>query len=174
MKKINIYLVANEQELIKDEKEISNFIRDLNDKYEEYNIYFKLVTDENVEEIKKAEIQNSELFFILFYKEIDNNTINKFNIAYQSFKNTKMPKISTYVKKSEEQAGQSVINFMQKLDQELGHYYNIYENIDTIKLNIILHLQALGLKVRQRKKRRWKIIYRRKRNNVIRKNTYNF
>ena len=85
-----------------------------------------------------------------------------------------MPKISTYVKKSEEQAGQSVINFMQKLDQELGHYYNIYENIDTIKLNIILHLQALGLKVRQSKKRRWKIIYRRKRNNVIRKNTYNF
>ena len=26
--------------------------------------------------------------------------------------------------------------FFKKLDEELGHYYNIYENIDTIKLNV--------------------------------------
>ena len=29
MKKVNIYFVANEKELLPDEKEISNFIRDL-------------------------------------------------------------------------------------------------------------------------------------------------
>ena len=34
---------------------------------------------------------------------------------------------------------------MKKLDEELGHYYNSYENIDTVKLNIVLHLKTLGL-----------------------------
>lgn len=145
MKKVNIYFVANEKELLPDEKEISNFIRDLNDKYEDNDIYFQLITDENVQELKEEDIKNSELFFILFCKEIEENTIQKFNIAYENFKNCQNPKISTYVKKSNEPAGKTVITFMQKLDEELGHYYNIYENIDTIKLNIVLRLKTLGL-----------------------------
>ena len=40
MKKIIIYLVAEEIALLQDKREISNFIRDLNDKYEDYGIYF--------------------------------------------------------------------------------------------------------------------------------------
>lgn len=144
MKKVNIYLVANENELNQDKKEIGNFIRDLNDKYEEFNIYFKLNTD-NDEIINKEEIKNSELFFILFCKEIDDETIEKFNIAYDSFKNSKNPKISTYIKKSDDNPGKTVIDFMQKLDKEIGHYYNNYDSIDTIKLNLILKLKTLGL-----------------------------
>ena len=68
MKKINIYLIANERELLQDEREIGNFIRDLNDKYEEYNIYFKLILDEP--KIDGEEIQSSELFFIIFQSKI--------------------------------------------------------------------------------------------------------
>ena len=112
MKKVNIYFVANEKELLPDEKEISNFIRDLNDKYEDNDIYFQLITDENVQELKEEDIKNSELFFILFCKEIEENTIQKFNIAYENFKNCQNPKISTYVKKSNEPAGKTVITFM--------------------------------------------------------------
>ena len=143
MKKINIYLIANERELLQDEREIGNFIRDLNDKYEEYNIYFKLILDEP--KIDGEEIQSSELFFIIFQKEIDEKSINKFDIAYKNFVEYKHPKISTYIKKTNDTIGQSVIEFMKKLDEELGHYYNSYENIDTVKLNIVLHLKTLGL-----------------------------
>ena len=143
MKKITIYLVASEEELVQDEKEISNFIRDLNNKYEEYNIYFKLITD--VSKIDEKEIQSSELFFIIFQKEIDEKSIKQFDIAYQNFIKNKQPKISTYMKKTNIEIGQSVKEFMKKLDEELGHYYNCYENIDTVKLNIILHLKTLGL-----------------------------
>ena len=143
MKKINIYLIANEKELLQDEREIGNFIRDLNDKYEEYNIYFKLILDEP--KIDGEEIQSSELFFIIFQKEIDEKSINKFDIAYKNFVEYKHPKISTYIKKTNDTIGQSVIEFMKKLDEELGHYYNSYENIDTVKLNIVLHLKTLGL-----------------------------
>ena len=143
MKKINIYLIADEKELLKDEKEISNFIRDLNDKYEEYNIYLKLIANES--EIKEKEIQSSELFFIIFQKEINKDSMKQFDIAYKSFMLNKQPKISTYIKKTDNAIGQSVIEFMKKLDEELGHYYNSYENIDTVKLNIVLHLKTLGL-----------------------------
>ena len=144
MKKINIYLVTNEDEVEQDRKEIGNFIRDLNDKYEEYNVYFKLTTSNN-EEINNKDIENSELFFIIFCKEIDKITIEKFNIAYDSFKNNKNPKISTYIKKTEGNPGETVISFMEKLDKEIGHYYNNYDSIDTIKLNLVLKLKTLGL-----------------------------
>lgn len=116
MKKIKIYFVANEKDLIQDEKEISNFIRDLNDKYEDYHVYFKLITDEDTEEINEPEIKDSELFFIIFSKNIDKNTINKFDIAYQNFKVNKFPKISTYIKSTNEEVGKTVTEFLNRLD----------------------------------------------------------
>ena len=45
------------EELIEDEKEISNFIGDLNNKYEDNNLYFKLITDDNAPEINEEEIK---------------------------------------------------------------------------------------------------------------------
>ena len=39
------------------------------------------------------------------------------------------------------------MNFLNYLDEKLGHYYNKYENIDSVKLNFILQLKALGLEL---------------------------
>ena len=145
MKKIIIYLVAEEIALLQDKREISNFIRDLNDKYEDYGIYFKLMISDNIGIIQEDEIKQSEFFFILFYKEASKTAIDKFNVAYENFKKYKNPKIATYIKKDSNLLGDSMKEFAKKLDEELGHYYNIYENIDTIKLNVILQLNSLGL-----------------------------
>ena len=99
MKKIIIYLVAEEIALLQDKREISNFIRDLNDKYEDYGIYFKLMISDNIGIIQEDEIKQSEFFFILFYKEASKTAIDKFNVAYENFKKYKNPKIATYIKK---------------------------------------------------------------------------
>ena len=145
MKKIIIYLVAEEIALLQDKREISNFIRDLNDKYEDYGIYFKLMISDNIGIIQEEEIKQSEFFFILFYKEASKTAIDKFNVAYENFKKYKNPKIATYIKKDSNPLHDSMKEFAKKLDEELGHYYNIYENIDTIKLNVILQLNSLWL-----------------------------
>lgn len=144
MRKIKIYILANEKELENDEKELSNFIRDLNDKYESQDVYFQLIADEDINYFNPQEIEQSDLFFILFYHEIKENTIRKFHLAYDNFMKCKSPKISTYFKKSTNGTTQTVLDFMKELDSELGHYYNVYENIDSIKLNLVLRLNSLG------------------------------
>lgn len=146
MKKINICLVTGNNELLADKKELSNFIRDLNDKYEDLGIYFKVMTNEDKLPINEENIKKSELFLVLLGTHIDNEILQEFEIAYQEFKNQKFPKIATYIKNTNNLKDQDLMLFMKHLDQELGHYYNIYENIDTIKLNMILQLKTLGLK----------------------------
>ena len=98
MKKINICLVTGNNELLADKKELSNFIRDLNDKYEDMGIYFKVMTNEDKLPINEENIKKSELFLVLLGTHIDNEILQEFEIAYQEFKNQKFPKIATYIK----------------------------------------------------------------------------
>ncbi len=145
MKKINIFLSA-EEEILKNEKiELSNFIRDLNDKYEKYDIYFRLLTGDNEKSVEEQGIGNCELFFILFCKSLSQKTISKFQFAYDNFKKHDIPKILTYIKLTDNKPDTSILDFMKHLDKDLGHYYSTYENIDTVKLNILFSLRALNL-----------------------------
>lgn len=141
MKKIKIVLVISEEELKNDKNEISNFIRNLNDIYEDYNVYIRLITDEK--ELKEDELKESDLFLILVQSNMNKKSNLNFKLAYNNFKNNLNPKISTYIKKTDN-VNQTVIDFMKYLDEDLGHFYTNYENIDTIKLNIAMQLQTLG------------------------------
>jgi len=149
MEKIKIFLAIGEKDLINDKNEIGNFIRNLNDTYEDFGIYFQLITDDVTEFIEADKIKECQLFFILFNNDLSNKALEEFNIAYDCFVNNTNPKIATYVKttaSSSNELQQSVLDFMKRLDEELGHYYNQYENIDTVKLNIVMQLQAFGFK----------------------------
>lgn len=138
MQKINLFLAVSD-ELEKDKLELSNFIRDLNEWFEDYGIYFKLITD------KDAEILNSKMFITMCSSSINEQLKNRFDMALQSFRQTQFPKISTYFKKDTELKDERMETFLKYLGDELGHYYNFYENIDTIKLNILLQIKNLDL-----------------------------
>lgn len=146
MEKIKIFLALGEDGLIDEKNQIGNFIRNLNDIYEDYDIYFRLVTNEQLGDTEEEKIKDSQLFFLLFEKSINEKAISEFNMAYKNFINDKSPKIATYIKKNDAGVEQNAYEFMKRLDEELGHYYNQYENVDTVKLNIIMQLQALGIK----------------------------
>lgn len=141
MKKINIILIISEEELNNDKNEISNFIRNLNDIYEDYNVYIRLITKQ--EELTDEDLKESDLFLILIQNNMSNESSINFELAYNKFKENFNPKISTYMKKSDN-VNQTVINFMKHLDENLGHFYTNYENTDTIKLNLAMQLQSLG------------------------------
>lgn len=148
MKKINIFLATTEESLENDKKELGNFIRDLNDKFENYDVYFKLTNASSNMQNLSEEIQKSELFIVIFSSKISNETIEEFNIAYQTFLKNKTPKITTYIKNNSHK-DESITNFLNKLNEELGHYYNSYDTIDTIKLNVVLSLKQLGIELRE-------------------------
>ena len=148
MKKINIFLATTEESLENDKKELGNFIRDLNDKFENYDVYFKLTNASSNMQNLSEEIQKSELFIVIFSSKISNETIEEFNIAYQTFLKNKTPKITTYIK-NDSHKDESITNFLNKLNEELGHYYNSYDTIDTIKLNVVLSLKQLGIELRE-------------------------
>lgn len=148
MKKINIFLATTEESLENDKKELGNFIRDLNDKFENYDVYFKLINASSNMQDLSEEIKKSELFIVIFSSKISNETIEEFNIAYQTFLKNKTPKITTYIK-NDSHKDESITNFLNKLNEELGHYYNSYDTIDTIKLNVVLSLKQLGIELRE-------------------------
>lgn len=143
MQKIKMILVISEENLKNDKNEISNFIRNLNDIYEDYGVYIRLITDEK--ELNEEDLNDSDLFLILVQSDMDQKSTQKFNQAYTKFKEYHNPKIATYIKQTDN-VNQTVLDFMKYLDEELGHFYTNYNNIDTIKLNIAMQLQSLGFK----------------------------
>ncbi len=156
MKKIKIFLASSITELKIDRLEVGDFIRQLNDIYFDRGVQFFLI---NCEDYDKAiavggkqsqfddEIRDSELCFFLFFKKVGDYTRHEFEVALDAFRNTKKPKIVTYFKyvTSPEEATEEVKTFMHMLDGEIKHYYNIYQNIDTLKLGILMQIKLMGL-----------------------------
>ncbi|MCL2063389.1 MAG: tetratricopeptide repeat protein [Candidatus Cloacimonetes bacterium] len=147
MKKIKLFLTSSLDKLEKDIQEFGAFIDSLNDNYQRLGIYFYLnISGENdpAEDLKAA--ANSELFYIIFHDEPQEKAKAEFEAAYNAFINKKTPKICTYYKKLDnKKQNKTVINFMEKLRNELGHYDSSYTHLDTLKLNLILQLKTLGL-----------------------------
>jgi tetratricopeptide (TPR) repeat protein len=146
-KKIKLFLTSSFQGLEKDVTELSAFVGDLNDRYESQGIYFSLHVSgqgEMKEDIEAAE--NSELFYIIFHDEPQDRAKAEFEAAYTAFREKKTPKILTYYKQFEgDSPRQSALAFMDKLRNELEHFNSKYTHMDTIKLNVVLQLKALGL-----------------------------
>ena len=64
----------------------------------------------------------------------------------KSFQKNAKPKIITYFKiLDSESPSDDVLRFMERLDKEIGHYYNIYEHVDTLKLGMIMQIKLMGL-----------------------------
>lgn len=149
MKKINIFIALGENDVKDDKNEISSFIGHLNEKFEDRDLFIKLITDDDIrksiKESSEEDIKKSEIFFILFGNDIKEKAIEEFNIAYNKFKKDSNPKIVTFFKKKKSQK-ESVKEFLEKLSGKLGHYYNEYKHIDSIKLEIVEQLDSLGFK----------------------------
>ena len=139
MKIINLFLSIGNDTLAKEKEELGNFIRELNDRYENADIYIKMNADDS-----KRKIKDNDFYMIIAENDISIESTDKFKEAFDSFKKNKKPKITSYIKKNNKENSERLTSFLNYLDQEIGHYYNVYENLDTIKLNILLTLRALG------------------------------
>ena len=156
MKYIKLFIASSIIEFAQERASLSDFIRSLNDIYVPRGIYFQLTICEDLsnavaKDRKQAEynqtIRESQYFYILFGRGSDRAddaiyTIEEFNTALDQFRKAGAPKIYTYFRQlpEGESASKNVRDFMNRLDQEIGHYYSTFGNVDTIKLNMLLEL----------------------------------
>ena len=156
MKYIKLFIASSIIEFAQERASLSDFIRSLNDIYVPRGIYFQLTICEDLsnavaKDRKQAEynqtIRESQYFYILFGRGSDRAddaiyTIEEFDTALDQFRKAGAPKIYTYFRQlpEGESASKNVRDFMNRLDQEIGHYYSTFGNVDTIKLNMLLEL----------------------------------
>ncbi len=154
MNYIKIYF-ALPDELAKERDELADYIRSLNDFYHERDIFFEVnfggdpfddllsVSDEDSdEENQREDIRESNYFYLIFGCHDDEGIREKFDVALEEFGKNGTPKIYTYFKKLPEgvETEQGIKDFIDRLDQAIGHYYSQFVHIDSVKLNILLEL----------------------------------
>ena len=157
MTTIHIFLGSSLDELHLDRMEIGNYVRKLNDIYRDRDVYIKLYEceDENAAMVKgrkqeeyNEEIRQSDIFLVLFYNKAGQYTIEEFHEAYKQFQKTGAPAILTCFRQGEGYAPeQSVLEFMDDLGEQLGHYFKRYTHIDSVKLTLLLQMKLMKLDV---------------------------
>ena len=156
MKYIKLFIASSIVEFAQERASLSDFIRSLNDIYVPRGIYFQLTICEDfsnavAKDRKQAEynqtIREAQYFYILFGRGSDRADdaiypIEEFDTALNQFRKAGAPKIYTYFRQlpEGESASKNIRDFMNRLDQEIGHYYSTFGNVDTIKLNMLLEL----------------------------------
>ena len=156
MKVIKIFLASSIEDLALDRLHVGAFFNQLNNIYRKRDIGFELIMCEDYDNSialggkqkeYDREIRESELVFFLFFRKVGDYTKHEFEVAMEAFKDRKKPKIITYFKDvtSVDEAAQEVQAFMQLLDREIGHYYNTYGHVDTLKLGILMQIKLLQL-----------------------------
>lgn len=151
MKKIHVFLASSINDLSRERAELGDYFRSLNDRFVDQGIYFQLhkcedISDEIAATRKQDEyneiIRNSDYFYVLFYHHAGQYTVEEFNVALDEFRSSGKPKITTFFHElsDEEVADESVKGFMERLENEIQHYYNIFSSIDTVKLKILMEL----------------------------------
>ena len=152
MKNIKIFLVPSSDAVECDMTEVRDFFRQLNEMYFDSGINFSIL---NANEMTKNELKehvaDSDLSFFLFFKDVSADMRSCFDIFFESFKNTDKPKIVTYFKYTESpnDMTDAVREFSQMLGNELKHYYNNYNSIDTLKLGILMQIKVMRLDASQ-------------------------
>ena len=152
MKNIKIFLVPSSDAVECDMTEVRNFFRQLNDMYFDSGINFSILNaNEMTEDELKEHVADSDLSFFLFFEDVSAYMHSCFDIFFESFKKTDKPKIVTYFKYTESpnDMTEAVREFSQMLGNELRHYYNNYNSIDTLKLGILMQIKVMRLDASQ-------------------------
>ena len=152
MKNIKIFLVPSSDAVMGDMTEVRDFFRQLNEMYFDSGINFSILNaNEMTENELNEHVADSDLSFFLFFEDVSDYMRSCFDIFFESFKKTDKPKIVTYFKYTESpnDMTDAVRKFSQMLGNELRHYYNNYNSIDTLKLGILMQIKVMRLDASQ-------------------------
>lgn len=157
MTTIHIFLGSSLEELRLDREALGNYVRKLNDIYMDRGVYIRLyeceyenaaMVDGRKQEEYNEEIRHSDIFLVLLYNKAGEYTVEEFKTAYKQFQAAGAPAILTCFRQDEGYAPeQSVLDFVNALDEQLGHYFKKYTHIDSVKLLLLLQMKLMHLDV---------------------------
>ncbi len=150
MKKIKIFLASALNELSEQRNELARFILGVNNHLIDEDFYVDLQLCEELDpafvlsrkqDEYNAYIQNADYVFFLFLSHVGQYTKEEFEIAYAHFQQHQTPHILTYFYREHVaditcESGQ----FAEELSEKYGHYYCICNNLETIKLALLLQI----------------------------------
>ena len=159
LKEVKFFLSVGEDDELKAESlQLGAYFRQLNDTYVRRGIYFRLFfwrggEDGYCEAGRRVdagrEAADSEIALFLFFRSVPEGAKQELDAAYEHFKQDKTkPKILTFFRRAEgEDAYDEVKALLTHIGADIKHYYNLYEQVDSIKLAIATHIGKLGLDI---------------------------
>ncbi|MDR3193980.1 MAG: tetratricopeptide repeat protein, partial [Tannerella sp.] len=145
--------MASSRELEGDRAIFGNLVRRMNDLYKN-RIYIKLFQwedhDSSFGKMRKQseydeKVKESDLFLVFFHRLAGKYTIEEFETAMMQFDEIERPKIYIFMKvlAPGEREDESLKEFKERLENELGHFPNSYDHPDTMKLHFVMQFQLL-------------------------------
>lgn len=132
---VRIVLAADAAAFSQERAELRDFVKSLNE--EGSSVSYELLTQEALEKEEEA----GQSFYLLIGQEFGEEENGIFHKVYDRFCRTGAPAMYTYFHRKEtDPLTDSVRAFMKELDEEIGHFFNLYEDLDSVKLGILMEL----------------------------------
>lgn len=157
-KEVRMFLASSIDDLKDDRVEIGNFIRMMDKIYSHHGVKIILnMCEDEVSAISKTrkqeeynqQIRDSQLCFVLFFNKAGERTVEEFHVAHESYLAKDYPRTVVCFKKGQGYApDQTMLAFREYLEKELGCDYEVYEQIDSLKLKLCIMLMNLDVPVR--------------------------
>lgn len=143
---VTILVALSVSDLEMETAELKDYIRNLNDTYIDHNLFFNIQFCDNsssslIDQMER-QVENSSFFYVIIGSQASKAVFESFDLAYSQFLKEKKPRIYTYfqILPNESDVSKEVKDFMNKLGNEIAHYYSRFTHLDSIKLNMLLEL----------------------------------
>lgn len=150
MKTIKVFLASSE-ELADERQKFGNLIRRLDDIYIKRGIHVQLLVWEDMDpcynNVRKQDEYNawiceSDIFVCLFYTRAGQYTLEELDVAQQENARRKEPKLMIYCRdlRPDEVEMSDLLEFKQRMEKELGHFWGHYPTTDKLHLDFVMFL----------------------------------
>lgn len=142
---VYVFLASSIKEDEKQQLRIENFIWHMNLEFtHKYNVSVRpLFGGQRAQSDLNAVIEKSAMCFFIIFGNVENDVLDELKLAKKRLDENKSPRIYVYFKTVNGDEAQSVTHFKEYLDGELKHFYGLFNDLDTIKLRILLNLAIL-------------------------------
>lgn len=156
MRTIKVFLASSIEEFENERYKLTSMLESLNQYGAKTDFRIEVKTCERSSRALSMErkqneynelICDSDYFIMLIGKKVGGYTVEEFNVALEQFHKCRAPQIYTYFKQlpEGEHPDRSVLDFKEQLENQRGHFYSTFSDVDTIRADFWEELMRKGL-----------------------------
>ena len=147
--------MASSDEMENDRNAFGNLVRRLNGICEKQGIHIELFEWEDYDAAYNGcrkqdeyneKVRSCDMFLALFHIKAGKWTLEEFDVASEEYRRTgQKPKVYVYCRElsSGEFESEELKKFKTRLFYEMGHYWSVYSNKDSMQLHFVMQLMLL-------------------------------